>query len=332
LFEFTSIGICSYIIVRYVQDFDALINIMKKFSYVAVAILLLEPFFWIFSDITYMSYSYLLLLPALILSYSAFKYKKAVDIVFSAVAAFLIIMFGSRGMFLSLVFAYCVFSFVTFRKALTKIIGTLGTFAVLISLLFTLPLYLTPVVEKISEKTIEFKQTVFSEIENKAPAGNLYKRQKNIIESGQLFYDSGRRMFFEVGIDIIKKHPLFGVGIAKDKTIIKTKITEINPARYSGYPVKAFYPHNLMIELLVQFGIPLGIIIFSGFVYLIIRAGLISYGETSFFLLTIFISSYIIRLAFSGSYLSYSNYFLLVLGLCVTIIENKRLQAASEKV
>ena len=70
---------------------------------------------------------------------------------------------------------------------------------------------------------------------------------------GTITSATGRNYIADVCIDIIEKHPLFGVGIGLDRFYINQGVKGNVELEFSSS-----YPHNLIYEILVQYGIIFG--------------------------------------------------------------------------
>lgn len=75
------------------------------------------------------------------------------------------------------------------------------------------------------------------------------------IINGSFFQSSGRLEIYKVSVKLIGEHPVFGTGIFADRLLITEGV---------GFPIKGFmgnYPHNFILEMLLQFGIPVGLVV-----------------------------------------------------------------------
>ena len=72
---------------------------------------------------------------------------------------------------------------------------------------------------------------------------NISSRSLSMLYSGIATSDSGRREVLQNAIDVVLQNPYFGVGIAGD------------------IPTLGYYPHNVFVELLLDYGIPIGFVL-----------------------------------------------------------------------
>ena len=103
-----------------------------------------------------------------------------------------------------------------------------------------------------------------------AVSANFSSRIFDKLLMGKL-YESGRSQIYEAAWKVVERHPFFGAGIGKDRI-------EIAKIIRSDAPIGT-YPHNFMLELLVQFGIVAGVVLIICFVIFEIRAYRASHAE-----------------------------------------------------
>ena len=117
-------------------------------------------------------------------------------------------------------------------------------------------------------------------------------------------HSSGRDLINVKVIEIIKDHLTVGVGIAGEFKYMND------------------YPHNIFLDLILHWGIIFGSI-FIGMIICIITKALLLAKEKERYVLLVFISYGLIALLFSGTYLSWDGFYILM-GICLRIIFNKR--------
>lgn len=113
--------------------------------------------------------------------------------------------------------------------------------------------------------------------------------------------DSERSRIYKTATEFIMEHPILGCGIGNDRTIIWSGVSG------HGSPT-GYYTHNLFLEILMQFGIPLGLAVLGGITLTMIRAWRQRKAERESILLFFCLS--IIPLMVSRSYLTYVPFYL----------------------
>ena len=84
-------------------------------------------------------------------------------------------------------------------------------------------------------------------------------------ENNGIRYVSGRDKIISIAVDLIKSRPILGYGIAGDCIEIGKKFN-VSESEYAG-----FYTHNLIFEVLIHYGVFVGIILLLILAYLIIK-------------------------------------------------------------
>lgn len=146
---------------------------------------------------------------------------------------------------------------------------------------------------------------------------NIESRTLFKLLNGDFTDGTGRETIYSVVFDEIKNEPLLGVGLGGDRIIINKQIYNFNKDMSSSYP------HNLFLEILLQYGMIIGTF-FSIFIILIIIMAFIKGNKQEKNLILILFSTEFIRLMISSSYMV-SVLFFLMLGFCINIIKTKQL-------
>ena len=135
----------------------------------------------------------------------------------------------------------------------------------------------------------------------------LYKLQNGTITS-----DTGRSKIHSIVEDTIRENPIFGIGIGGDRIVIYEK-------HYHGQKdINSCYPHNIILEVLSDYGIVFGSLFLIIICILIVKKYLTSdYDQKNIILLLT--STELIRLLLSSSYIR-SPLFFLLLGI---VMKNK---------
>ena len=110
------------------------------------------------------------------------------------------------------------------------------------------------------------------------------------------FASSGREMINGFVFDSISKNPLLGVGVGPDRILVFQGIQNASPESIAAAAfgnltindVGGCYAHNLFVELILQFGVPFGLII-SGFLIALIVVSIKMSRDTQKSVVLIFI-------------------------------------------
>lgn len=141
---------------------------------------------------------------------------------------------------------------------------------------------------------LNFK-VIVGELYHKLSSYGIYSRTLMLL-STDMKHSSGRDVIKERAWSLINEHPLLGHGIVSDRTFIGT------------------YPHNIILELFVDYGIILGTIVFLIICYIILKKLKEQKNNLHRYLLWICVG--FVPLLFSETYLKNIPFFLLI-GLCL---------------
>ncbi len=218
----------------------------------------------------YMTFAYTALPSILIGTYYGFTLKKRALFIISILAAVTVVFGGTRGAFLSLFLFFSLFIVFGIKKTSTRIIVLLISGVILLNLSSLL----------ISGNSFlsgfGYESRIFS-----------------MTESGTVAESESRNKVYDKAISIID---YMGHGIYSDRVLLQ----HINDATYC---------HNWVLEMLVDFGWILGVIVILFIViylYRLVRyrpSGNIHYNFMIFFSMTMLLAKYM----FSGSYLDSSE-------------------------
>lgn len=126
--------------------------------------------------------------------------------------------------------------------------------------------------------------------------------------NNELFQDSKRITQYGIAWDYIKEHWLWGSGVVNDRIVM-------NKAMPSLGDVAGSYPHNLFLEIGMQFGLVMGIVIVIILLATITNTFKKAFSLREKLLVLSLIMVGFVPLMVSGSYLSYTMFFGL-LGYC----------------
>ena len=210
----------AYFIVR-AANFDKLIRALHIYAYIGIVYCLPNAFSVGNVSHDYLAFAYDLLLPLCIIIYYAKKYKKWYDIVLSITGTIILVVFGSRGALIALGLYYL---FVSFENGHMRKILILSTIIALIYLLYS---------------NIEFIVTGLQKI-------GISSYLLNRIAKNEAFKSTSRTRLYEYIISELLPNNFFGVGPLGNRTLMPV----------IGYKIP--YPHQLFLELMIDYGLILG--------------------------------------------------------------------------
>lgn len=170
-----------------------------------------------------MTFGYLMLIPCLMFLYSFFNRGKILDLFFSMIGLGTILLYGSRGPILCLMgFILLEMSFSNEMKMEKKaVLIMLGCISIVILIIFW-------------NEIICFIMSI-------GDAFSIDSRSLRMLHEGNVFtYSSGRDEIIEKSLSLLRYSPILGCGIGAAQSVIGT------------------YPHNIFIELLLNFGYLMG--------------------------------------------------------------------------
>ncbi len=220
-----------FFIGRSVRDYSSLLNKLSKFSYIMIVVAMAFQLVLLTAKIEAieddMFFSYQCLPFVLIALHDMMRKPNLWKILLNVLGFILLIMCGTRGPILWWLIAIVVFAYANQGGVLKKIILTV-LFASLFVYLASDAFYQT--LGALNDYLLELG------IENR------------IIEkflSEDLLDQSGRDIISEKIIDMILENPILGCGLYYDRVMFPTS-----------------YAHNVFLELLLSFGIPIGFVLF----------------------------------------------------------------------
>lgn len=223
-----------------------------------------------------MSASYALLLPLLFQVNSMYENRKIINTIISFIGIATIFFFGSRGALI------CIIFFIINRLIIDLNKKKYKKFLLFILILFTAFLIFT-------------LTDLYYLIENYFESKNIYSRTLSILfNDGILGFirSTDRDVLRQYYIDLIKQKPLFGWGIL------------------GGWLGPGEYPHNIVLEFFVSFGIIIGGLFSIAYFYLLFSIFKVKNEKIKSLLLIFFAAN--IALMFSGTYLTNKNWYILL--------------------
>lgn len=216
-----------------------------------------------------MSFGYYMLFPACFFSYIYFTFRKKIFLLLSALTAVAILGLGSRGPLIIWAFYFASLILLSDISKISKVFFAAAAAAVVL----------------FKNGICGFLVALLND-----RGGGMQSRTLNLISSGKLIsHDSGRSVIQEKAFEMIRRRPIFGNGIGAD------------------YRVIGGYPHNIFIEIVLQFGVIFGGILLAGLVYIIVR-GFIKAGNRKLYLFYFCIG--FLPLIVSGTYLTDMSFWL----------------------
>lgn len=118
-----------------------------------------------------------------------------------------------------------------------------------------------------------------------------------LLQGEAISHDSGRNVLHEHYMDLISREPVFGYGVMGE------------------WISDGMYPHNIILEIILAFGYPVGILILVALLHVMVSAVRKKEDRYSNALIILFIS-YSIHLFVSGTYLKVWQFFVCI-ALCI---------------
>lgn len=244
--------------------------------------------YWIGTDLKThqydMPYSYMLMVPVIILLYKLYKKFVIVDFILLIAGFYSMFMLGSRGPMLSIVIFCITMVIMDFiynpRKVKSMAFLFSGLTVAAIGNFF---------IKDIAGFLYQYLRSV-----------GIYNRNLYILATSDIDLLAGRSPLYDLSIQKVLENPFFGNGIAGDRLFLEGN-----------------YPHNIFLEIVVQFGIPLGIIMVLTMVFLMVKALFLNSDETQRNLAVLFFGVGVVQLLVSASYLTSVNFWLfMTISIC----------------
>lgn len=273
----------------YLNSFLKICRVKLFFALISQIIILLYPSADIFGG-DYMDAANAMLVGIIGTYYLTARDKRKFDMLLSVLSTFVILICGSRGVFLSLCFFWILYLVYGQIKKKALYITLLAALGVLVSL-FVNPILLA--IEKVASN-LGFSVHLISALIN-----------------NNMFEDSNRIKLIEFFWNAIFRKP-FGYGVMGDRYI----------SYKTGFYYKPIYPHNIMLEVAINFGIFIGLFLVLWFLMKCIKC---FYQKSDVELkatVMVLLSCCIVRLMFSSSYWNDQMFFMLIGVFCA--ISRKR--------
>lgn len=278
--------ISGFIASFYLNDIELFISIFEKFSVVTVALLAIRFFMGFIIRSTmpeYMTFSYNLLLPTTFVLLLCIKEFKVYRAAVAILGIGLIFVAGCRGALLGAVLSPLIYIF--FFGKLDKNIKYRITI-LLVALLLMVLFFYDPILQAVSSKLTSI---------------GLNSRTLEMLLNSSITDDSGRGRILQ---NTMSQIDLLGHGLWGDRVILNGR-----------------YPHNIIAEILIDYGWILG----SGILILLICVllrGLHKANMLMSIVLCSLLSTGIVKLLLSGSFVNQEPAFYVLIGLCVNSYSN----------
>lgn len=272
----------AFLFIRRIWDYDRLFRYMLNFAIVALLCSLGTLFVYLQLELQpgYMSFSYDLLLPTIVLLFGYFTKRKVVYLVGGLLGGITMFFCGARGPVLCLIAATVLYILFLSEKQSSKVLVILITMIVVVSVL----VFWDPIMQLLYR---------FSD------AIGINSRILEKIADGTLADDSGRS---DVHAELQQQLNILGHGLYGDRVITGGR-----------------YAHNLFLELMVEFGLLIGSCL-SMLMIVMLFHGFFTKDREKRLLFIAFFSASFIKLMMSSSYLSKEPAFYAMLGICVSCL------------
>jgi hypothetical protein len=277
--------------------FDIVEKSIINISRVVSIIILIQLFLVLEGNTTssYMDYSDSMTLVGAFLLYSGLLRKNKFDLILGITVSLSIFIFGARGAFITILL-YIFILYLFYKNNYKKLIVTVTLLSLILVLIISFNSIIQAIINFCNENGID-------------------SRTISYLYSQGLFSSQSRLNIYEYLIDILGENVFGGVGIAGDRYYL--------PLRFIG--VDATYAHNLFLELLLHYGVIIGMVLITIIMYLIVRYFIlnttIDYKIKCF--IGIFFTMSFIQLMISRSYLTETNFFIFL--AMVMNCSNKRI-------
>ena len=273
----------AYVFMRYITDYDRLFEICRHFSLITV-FCSLGSFVLMFlrdSQPEYMSFSYNLLFGTTFSSIYFLEKRKALPLIAAIIGVLLIFFVGARGPLACYICGVGIYFLMSKASTAKKLF-----------LMFSLL--------SISLIVLVLWEQMLVALKDGADTIGISSRTLELLLDGNIFSDSSRG---EIQQRIIEGFTLFGRGLYGDRVVGENH-----------------YSHNLIIELISQWGFLLGTMIVVALGVLFIR-GFRTKNNSLRLIILVFFSTSVIKLMLSESYLAHNAALFALIAACVNAFD-----------
>lgn len=218
----------------YLTDIKGFIDAFKIYIAIALIYGFINAFFLDGISTNYMTFSYNMLLPALFSFYFFITERKPIYLAAFLALVFMILAMGARGPIVCCL-AGCVFIYILMNDKLTAKTAMIMIIAVLLTILLV----------AFFHQILSFLSTVF-------PGARTLVLLMNSTTLVQFL--TGRDELYKYTIELIDKNMLLGLGVFSGNVFLGQKLG------YDTY-AEGVYPHNIILDLWLQFGIIFGTVL-----------------------------------------------------------------------
>ncbi len=273
-------ALTGYVFTRRLEDYKLFAKVFGAFSYAVVVMSIVVFFFAKGSSASqYMTFSYNMLTQLFFLLVNKPKKYKAFHYIVVVVGLFVFAFGGARGALIALIIGYLMFHFIKKQKTVKNL--TVYALGAVAVAIFSL-----------------FKEGIFILIGKLLNALSIDSRTFQYLLNEEVLSDSNRFRFYS---EALKNAKPLGKGLMGDRVILGS------------------YPHNLFLELLVQYGWIIGLCVVV-LICLVIGIPLLKKNREEFVFIMLLFPCGFLKLMITGSYLNQEPAFYILLGFCVNAI------------
>lgn len=239
------------------------------------------------------SLGYLLLPGAIILADAAFQRRPVLNSGLTGIALFMLVSTGARGPLVAAIIFLTARTAWHMRKSTTSAMtaALVGVGAVI--------------------TTQKYRDEMLMVLVGWLELGGLSTRSVERFMDSTLFVDDARDSLARHALKIIDTHPLFGIGIGNDYEYLAREMGA------ASSDARGWYPHNIVLEVLAQFGVIIGSLLLLLLIAIVVKAILDQGDSERVRVVLIFVAIGLVPLFVSGSYLDWPSFFALI-GICLS--------------
>ena len=278
-----------FILVITSRDYSRLYNALRWTSIIVVIASMINlnlKYLGTVEQIEYMTFSYNISLSVMFLVLLSIRHKRAKDIMFAILGFFIIVVSGSRGALFGIIFGTVFYIFIGTRFTIKKM-----------ALIFPIIVFFTVI-------STNFKLWI-ALLNNSLRLINFESRTISLLLTNEIDKSDGRDLIYEDSFIYIQNNWFTGYGMTGDRVLLNS------------------YPHNIFIELLLQYGLIFGLFFILAIIYYLLRP-LFNRNKDELYCVffAAFFSTGFMKLIFSSSYLLEPTFFLMI-AFCLLINKKK---------
>ena len=281
-YVFLLFSFAGFVAAPYLKDFEMFQRIFEKFAVVTVSAMALRYVWGTFrgeASPQYMTFSYNLLLPTTFLLLRCILDFRWYRLLLSVLGGILILIAGCRGALLGLIASVLSFVFLVGKMPIKN-----RNRAKLLLILLAIVVW-------------AFYDQILNFIAQTLNSMGIGSRTINMLIDANFTDDSGRSELQKI---ILRYINVFGHGLWGDRILLYGR-----------------YPHNLLMEILYDFGLLPGTLLIVGLIYVLLH-GARQATESKNIIICALISTGFVKLIFSGSFVNIEPALYVLIGLCVS--------------